>query len=410
MTVDSVASGVDDVVGLRRRITELERIVAEYEQTTSYAPFFSHALDMLCIAGFDGYFKQVNPSWERVLGYPTAELLSKPFIDFVHPDDRDITIQETANLVSGEITVSFKNRYRCFDGSYKWLLWTAISVKELGLLYAIARDVTEQERTERQLRESEEMYRTMARNFPNGAIILYDRDLRYKLVDGLGLEALGFSKAELEGKTVWEVCTPDLLPTMEALLRGALEGQCGTFEYPFGGQWWIQYTVPLRNTNDEIVGGLIMAQNITERKQAEEAMRQAIIQEETIRAQAAALAELSTPLIPVNESTLVMPLIGAVDSRRVQQMMGTLLSGVAKSNATSVILDITGVPIVDTQVADVLFRAAQAVKLLGAQVILTGIRPEVAQTLVGLGIELHNLITRSRLQDGIAYALRNASK
>jgi rsbT co-antagonist protein RsbR len=112
----------------------------------------------------------------------------------------------------------------------------------------------------------------------------------------------------------------------------------------------------------------------------------------------------------VNESTLVMPLIGAVDSRRVQQMMGVLLTGVAESSATSVILDITGVPVVDSQVADAFFRAAQAVKLLGAQVILTGIRPEVAQTLVGLGVELHNLITRSRLQDGIAYALRNSSK
>src|SRR5262249_7665765 len=134
------------------------------------------------------------------------------------------------------------------------------------------------------------------------------------------------------------------------------------------------------------------------------------LQEQVIAMQAAALAELSTPLIPVSESTLVMPLIGAVDSRRVRQMMGVLLSGVAESKATSVILEITGVPVVDAQVANALFRAAQAVKLLGAQIILTGIRPEVAQTLVGLGIELRNLITRSRLQDGIAYALRNSSK
>ena len=168
-----------------------------------------------------------------------------------------------------------------------------------------------------------------------------------------------------------------------------------------------RYSGPQRiGTN--IVGRVWSFRDATQRLQAER--ESTALQEQVIAMQAAALAELSTPLIPVSESTLVMPLIGAIDSGRVQQMMSVLLSGVAESNATTIILDITGVLVVDTQVADALFRAAQAVKLLGAQVILTGIRPEVAQTLVGLGIELHNLITRSRLQDGIAYALRKSSK
>jgi rsbT co-antagonist protein RsbR len=86
--------------------------------------------------------------------------------------------------------------------------------------------------------------------------------------------------------------------------------------------------------------------------------------------------------------------------------MDTLLSGVSASRATIVILDITGVPLVDTQVANAFLRASQAVNLLGSQIVLTGIRPEVAQTLVGLGVELRGLITRGTLQDGIAYALQ----
>jgi PAS domain S-box-containing protein len=129
------------------------------------------------------------------------------------------------------------------------------------------------------------------------------------------------------------------------------------------------------------------------------------LQEQVIAAQQAALRELSTPLIPISNGVVAMPLIGSIDSTRTQQVIETLLSGVAESRATTAILDITGVPVVDTQVADGLLRAAQAVRLLGAQVILTGIRPEVAQTLVGLGLNLSGIVTHSTLQSGIAYAL-----
>src|SRR5262245_13789464 len=101
-----------------------------------------------------------------------------------------------------------------------------------------------------------------------------------------------------------------------------------------------------------------------------------------------------------------MPLIGVVDSRRAQQVLEPLTAGIAISNAVVAILDITGVSVVDTQVANALIRAAQAVKLLGAQVMLTGIRPEVSQTLVGLGVDLSTIITRSTLQSGIALALQ----
>jgi rsbT co-antagonist protein RsbR len=149
-------------------------------------------------------------------------------------------------------------------------------------------------------------------------------------------------------------------------------------------------------------------ESVTERKRTEEALRQAVAQEETIRAQMAILDELSTPLIPVNDRVVIMPLIGAVDSRRAQKMTETLLMGISTTHAQVAILDITGVPVVDTQVANALVQAAQAVQLLGARVILTGIRPEVAQTLVGMGVDLQGMITRSTLQSGIAYALERS--
>ncbi len=139
-----------------------------------------------------------------------------------------------------------------------------------------------------------------------------------------------------------------------------------------------------------------------ERKQAETALRES---EERFRRQEAALRELSTPLIPISDRVVVMPLIGAIDSRRAQQVIETLLHGLANCRADHAILDITGVLVVDTQVANALVAAAQAVKLLGATVVLTGIRPEVAQTLVGLGIDMRGIVTCGTLQSGIAYAL-----
>jgi PAS domain S-box-containing protein len=147
---------------------------------------------------------------------------------------------------------------------------------------------------------------------------------------------------------------------------------------------------------------IAIVHDLTERKRTEaERVR---LQEQIIGAQAAALAELSTPLIPISDQVLAMPLIGAIDTQRAQQVLEALLRGIEQSRARIAILDITGVPVVDTQVAKTLIIAAQGVRLLGAEIVLTGIRPEVAQTLVGLGVDLGGIVTRSTLQRGIAYA------
>ena len=118
--------------------------------------FFGLSLDMLCIAGFDGYFKRLNPSWEKCLGYTTQELFSKPWLDFVHPEDREATTAEGEKLLRGTDTVLFENRYICKDGSHRVLLWSATpSIKE-GLIYAAARDITLRKKAEEEIRELNE--------------------------------------------------------------------------------------------------------------------------------------------------------------------------------------------------------------------------------------------------------------
>jgi rsbT co-antagonist protein RsbR len=127
--------------------------------------------------------------------------------------------------------------------------------------------------------------------------------------------------------------------------------------------------------------------------------------ERTVSLQKIALQELSAPLIPIFEGISVMPLIGTIDTERAKQIMENLLHGVVKHRAEVVLIDITGVPVVDTMVAHHIIQASEAVRLVGAKCMLVGIRPEIAQTIVNLGIDLNRFTTKSTLKKGIEAAL-----
>jgi PAS domain S-box-containing protein len=118
--------------------------------------FFTLSLDLFCIAGFDGYFKKLNQAWEKTLGYTCEELLAAPYLDFIHPDDRPKTSTAAEKNSQGINAVSFANRYRCKDGSYRWLVWNATPVIEQGLIYAVARDITEQKRVDDSIKQLNE--------------------------------------------------------------------------------------------------------------------------------------------------------------------------------------------------------------------------------------------------------------
>jgi PAS domain S-box-containing protein len=126
------------LAGLRER----EQLLAER------ARFLAHSMDLICLAGEDGYFKEVNPAFHKVLGYSGEELLSRPFLEFVHPEDVPATLAEFEHLKQGRPSLSFMNRYRAADGSYRWLEWSAAPVPDRRLLFAIARDVTDRKRME----------------------------------------------------------------------------------------------------------------------------------------------------------------------------------------------------------------------------------------------------------------------
>ena len=110
--------------------------------------FFDLSIDMLCFLGFNGHFKRLNPAWERTLGFTRAELMARPFIEFVHPDDRERTLNQNAAVREGGHALGFENRYLCKDGSYKWFRWNAAPDAASGVIYSVARDITDAKRAE----------------------------------------------------------------------------------------------------------------------------------------------------------------------------------------------------------------------------------------------------------------------
>jgi len=142
------AGEVDFFVWAIKDVTERERAQNDNDR------FLNLSLNMVCKATFDGYFVELSPAWQKVLGHTEEVLKSKPFINFVHPDDIENTLKEASRLAThtGE-TVKFENRYLCADGCYRWLSWNSIGVKEEGLIYAIAHDITDLKHTQEALYE-----------------------------------------------------------------------------------------------------------------------------------------------------------------------------------------------------------------------------------------------------------------
>ncbi len=126
---------------LGKQVTEAKRSREELDN------YFMLSIDLLCIAGIDGYFKRVNPAWEKVLGWSTNALLSRPYTEFIHPEDRERTALEAGRQAEGLDAIRFENRYLCKDGSYRWLMWNASPSLKDRLIYATARDITELKRT-----------------------------------------------------------------------------------------------------------------------------------------------------------------------------------------------------------------------------------------------------------------------
>jgi PAS domain S-box-containing protein len=281
------------IVQIRRDIAGRQRAEAELER------FFSLSLDFLCIASADGYFKRVSPAVTDVLGWTVEEFLSRPFLQFVHPDDHAATLREVERqTIANEKVLHFENRYRHKDGSWRVLAWRSMPQPD-GLMYATARDVTElkksqqamldlndqlearvEERTaelaqaNESLQRSERRFRALIEHGTDG-IVLIDPDNRIRYVSPTVERVEGYTPADLLGRFGTEHTHPDDLPLVQEVV-GQLMANPGRAvpvlwrRRSRSGEWlWLEGTAT-NLIHDPAVGAIVTNyRNVTERKASE---------------------------------------------------------------------------------------------------------------------------------------------
>jgi rsbT co-antagonist protein RsbR len=416
-------SAETEVVALRLRVEALERELAGARQAEASAHARENRLHTLVVSLTQLAWQSSSDSSSLTdlhalgdfLGQEGERLDERAWLNIVHPDDRPQVEEGLKQALADGTGYTADCRLLRHDGAYLDYMMHCVPFR--GADGTVQQwicgcvDITERKRSEASLRVSEERFRTLATYLPVG-VFQTDAKGDCIYVNDRWQEITGLTETEALGPNWASTLHPDDRDRVfREWYEAAQAGREFLSEYRFLNRerkltWVSGSAVALFGESGAPNGYFGTLTDITVRRRADDVLRESLIQKELIRAQEAALAELSTPLIPISEDIVAMPLIGAVDDRRASRVLETLLNGIITTNARVTILDVTGVPTIDTQVANALIRTARAVKLIGAQMVLSGIRPDVAQTLVQLGVDLGGIVTFGTLQTAIAHALK----
>lgn len=286
---------VTGFVGTAQDLTK--HVQAEQERDR----FFDLSLDMFCVAGTDGYFRRINPAFTRTLGWSHDEILARPFLDFVHPDDRAATLREVEKLSSGQPTLHFENRYLCKDGSWRWLAWTSMPQPD-GLLFATGRDVTELKQAEDALRHSEQSL-SITFNSIGDAVIATDAARRITRINPVAEQLTGWPAVEAVGRLVSDVFRiineetrkPAVIPVDEVLATGKTQELANhtVLIARDGRETAIKDSAaPLRDRDGHVVGVVLTFRDAeTERKFEQAMLRLNVDLERRVQERTAALSE-----------------------------------------------------------------------------------------------------------------------
>lgn len=359
----------------------------------------------------DGAISAWNRRAEAVFGWSEQEVVGQR-VELIVPD----ATGEHVGAISRALGCGEVRRFRTLnirkDGALIPCAWVMSALcderGEIDVIYCEVRDLTGEEAAEQRGR----LMQALADHSPLG-IFAKGPDGRYIYANEEFARSVGLAREKVIGHDDYEIFEPAIAESLqrhdaELIAARRLMAREDPGVGPDTGRIYWSLKFPLFTETGEILAVCGMVNDITPLRLDQR--ERASLQQQIIDAQERLLGELSTPLIPVAEGVLVMPLIGAIDEARAQRIMEALLASVSRHSARFVIIDVTGVISIDAAVAEALVRSERGVRLLGADVILTGIRPAVAQTLANLGVDLGGFVTLGGLQDGIAHALNGRGR
>ena len=383
------------------------RLEAQYGDIYQRMPAMMHCLDA------DRRITAVSDRWLDTLGYTASEVLGRRSIDFYTEESRRRALEVDLPRVrlEGEIFEA-PHQLAKKSGEIIDVRISSVTVRDergdVTQYLTVLDDVTAELEATRAMRESEERWRALMDLAPlplsihRAGILIWINDATVRLLAATSAD-------EIVGKNVMQFVHPD----DHALLRervnksASVDGSLPPLEERYvrldGKIIYVEVAARTVMFQGERATQIALV-DVTARKQAEEARRLSEAQARIIEAQVEALRALSTPLIPLDEGILVLPIVGRVTDDRAEQILEALAQGVVAQRASVAILDVTGVPEADTSFAEALVRIAKSVRLLGAEVVITGITPPIARALVALGADLGRLTTCGTLRDGIAHA------
>ena len=233
------------------------------EELRNFEALFDLSNDLICIAGTDGYFKKINPAFEKVVGWDEEFLLQNSFLDLVHPDEREMTKKQFALLANGETTSNFVLRFRCKSGEYLYLQWVTSPEPVTGNLFAVARNVTEEKLNEERLKISEDNFRSFFEN-SQGLMCTHDMEGNFLTVNSAGAQLLGYSKEIVLKFSLFDLVPAKHHPSLHAYLReirefGKSQGLMTTVHKNGSFRIWSYHNILIKSSigQDYIVGNSI---------------------------------------------------------------------------------------------------------------------------------------------------------